>query len=160
MGGAATEYADLAKFAESAALKAPGDSPERRELDAMRVNGHVAHAWALFARAEKSKGAPDLDQARKAIESLAGATAGATAGKAAAANGLGSLLLLEGKAQKALEKFIEVEVTMFQVPDEVARALWYKAKAYDALGDGPGREQAMKDLSEFYPSSEWAVRAR
>ena len=81
-------------------------------------------------------------------------------GRAAAVNGIGSLLLLEGKAQKALERFIQVEVTMFQAPDEVARALWYKSKAFDALGNAVGREQAMKDLSEFHPSSEWATRAR
>ncbi len=160
VGGAATEYADLAKFAEQALAKVVGDTPERRELEALKTGGLVRDAWALFARAEKSKGPADLDLARKSFEALPGATGGSPAGKAAAANGLGGLLMLEGKAQKALEKFVEVEVTMFQVPDEVARALWYKAKACDALGNASGREQALKDLSDYYPSSEWAVRAR
>lgn len=159
-GGAATEYADLARFAEQAAPKAPADGPERRELDYLRVQGLVSQGWALFGRAEKTRSPADVDQARKLFEGLPAATAGSPAGRASAANGAGALLLLDGKAQKALEKFVEVEVTMFQVPDEVARALWYKSKAYEALGNGPGREQAMKDLSEYYPSSEWAVRAR
>jgi tetratricopeptide (TPR) repeat protein len=160
VGGAATEYADLAKFAEAAALKADAESADRRDLDGLKVNGLVSKGWALYARAEKSKNAADLEEARKHFEGLPAATPGSRAGKAAAANGIGGLLLLEGKPQKALEKFMEVEVTMFQVPEETARALWYKAKAYDLLGNAAGRAEALKDLSEFYPSSEWAVRTR
>lgn len=160
VGGAASEYADLAKFAESAAPKAPADSADRRELEALKTAGLVSQAWALYGRAEKSKGPADIEAARKSFEGLPSATGGSPAGEAAAANGIGGLLLLEGKTQKALEKFVEVEVTRFQVPDEVARALWYKAKAYEALGNAAGKDQAMKDLSEFYPSSEWAARAR
>jgi tetratricopeptide (TPR) repeat protein len=160
LGGAATEYADLSRFAESATAKAPPDSPDRKELEALRVNGLVSQGWALYARAERSKAPGDLEAARKHFEGLPTATGGSVAGRAAAANGLGGILLLEGKPQKALESFIEVEVTMFQVPDEVARALWYKAQAYDRLGNGGGREQAMKDLAEYYPWSEWAARAR
>ena len=158
VGGAAAEYQDLAKFAEAAASKAAPGSPERHELDGLKASGQVSSAWALFGRAEKSKSPADLDASKKAFDALS--MGGSHIGAAAAANGLGALLLLEGKAQKALEKFVEVEVTRFQAPDEVARALWYKAKAYDALGNQPGREQAVKDLAEFYPSSEWAVRVR
>jgi tetratricopeptide (TPR) repeat protein len=160
MGGAATEYADLARFAESASSKAPSDSHDRKDLEALRINGLVSQGWALYGRAEKSKSPADLDAAKKHFEGLGAATGGSTAGKAASSNGLGGILLLEGKPQKAVEKFIEVEVTMFQVPDEVARALWYKAMAYDRLGNGAGREQALKDLAEFHPWSEWAARAR
>jgi tetratricopeptide (TPR) repeat protein len=160
MGGAATEYADLARFAEGAAGKAAADSAERRELEALRVNGLVSQGWALYGKAEKSKSGPDVDAARKHFEGLLGATGGSVAGKAAAFNGLGGILLLDGKPQKAIERFVEVEVTMFQAPDEVARALYYKALAYDRLGNGAGREQALKDLAEFYPWSEWASRAR
>ncbi len=159
VGGASSEYSDLAKFAESAATKLPPDSPERREMDGLKVNGLVSQGWALYGRAEKTKSPVDLDLARKHFEGLPSATGDSAAGRAASANGLGGILLLEGKFQKAVEKFIEVEVTMFQVPDEVARALWYKSMAYDRLGNGGGREQALKDLAEFYPWSEWSVRA-
>jgi tetratricopeptide (TPR) repeat protein len=160
VGGAAGEYAELAKFADQAAGKLPPDTPDRRELDAMKVNGLVSQGWALYGRAEKTKNPADVDAARKHFEGLPAATAGSLVGKAASVNGLGGILLLDGKYQKAVEKFVEVEVTMFGATDEVARALWFKAQAYDRLGNGAGREQALKDLSEFYPLSEWAVRAR
>jgi tetratricopeptide (TPR) repeat protein len=159
VGGAASEYSELAKFAEQAAGKAPPDSPEKREMDALRINGLVSQGWALYGRAEKTKSPVDLDLARKHFEGLPAATGASFAGRVASVNGLGGILFLEGKFQKAVEKFIEVEVTMFQVPDEVARAIWFKAQAYDRLGNGAGREQALKDLAEFYPWSEWSVRA-
>ncbi len=160
VGGAASEYAELAKFAEQAGTKYAPDSPDRREMDALKASGLVSQGWALYGRAEKTKSPADLEAARKHFEGLSAATGGSVYARAASANGLGGILMLDGKFQKALEKFVEVEVTMFQVPDEVARALWYKAQAYDRLGNGAGREQALKDLAEFYPWSEWAVRAR
>ena len=160
LGGAAQEFADLAAFAQSAAPRVPPDSADRRELDQYRIRGLVNQGWALYARAEKTKSPADVDAARKHFEGLPAATAGAVAGKAAALNGAGGLLLMEGKAAEALEKFVQVEVTMFAVPEEVCRALWYKAQAHDRLGNGAGREQALKDLVEFYPWSEWANRAR
>ena len=160
VGEAAQEYADLAAFAQSATAKTAPDSDDRREIESYRIRGLVGQGWALFARAEKTKSAQDVDAAKKHFESLPGATGGAAAGKAAALNGAGGILLLEGKAAEALDLFVQVEVTMFAVPDEVARALWQKAQACDKLGDTAGKEQALKDLAEFFPGSEWANRAR
>ena len=159
-GGAALEYEEMARFAEQAAGKAPAGSAERRDLEALRVNGLVSRGWALFGRAEKTKAPADVDAAKKWFDGLPSLTGGSAAGKAAAVNGVGGILLLEGKAQRAYERFVEVEVTMFAVPDEVARALWYKAQACERLGNAAGKEQALKDLAEFYPHSEWAGRAR
>jgi tetratricopeptide (TPR) repeat protein len=159
VGGAAGEYLELAKFAEGAQSKTPADSAERRDLDGLRVNGLVSAGWALYARAEKTKSPADLDAARKHFAGLATATGGSPAGRAASLNGLGGILLLEGKPRAALEKFVEVEVTMFAVPEEVARALWQKSQACERLGNSLGREAALKDLVEFYPWSEWAGRA-
>lgn len=160
VGGALSEFTDLATFAANALAKAAPDSGDRKELEALKTTGLVSQGWALYARAEKTKSAADLDAARKFFEGLASASGGSTAGKAASANGLGGILLLEGKPWQAVEKFLDVEVTMFSVPEEVARSLWYKSLAYDKLGMAAGREQALKDLVEFYPGSEWASRAR
>ena len=158
-GSAAQEYEELARAAQQAASRAQ-DPALRAALEEYRVSGLVSQGWALFARAEKTSNAADLDAARKAFDALGPATGGAPAGRAAAMNGIGAILLLEGKPWKALERFVEVEVTMYQVPDEVARALWYKAETCRRLGNSAGREQAFKDLSEFHPESEWASRAR
>jgi tetratricopeptide (TPR) repeat protein len=160
VGEAAQEYADLAAFAQGAAGKTAPDSEDRREIESYRIRGLVGQGWALFARAEKTKSPADVDAAKKHFDSLPGSTGGAAAGKAAALNGAGGILLLEGKAAEALDLFVQVEVTMFAVPDEVARALWQKAQACDRLGDGAGKEQALKDLAEYFPGSEWANRAR
>jgi len=160
VGGAAQEYAELANFVQNAAPKVPADSPDRRELEAYRIRGLVGQGWALYSRAEKTKAPADVEAAKKHFAGLPAATGGDVAGRAAALNGEGGLLLLEGKASEALEKFVQVEVTMFAVPEEVCRALWYKSQACDRLGNGAGREQAIKDLQEFYPWSEWANRAR
>ena len=160
VGEAAQEYADLASFAQSAAGKAAADPEDRRELEHARIQGLVGQGWALFARAEKTKSPQDVDAARRHFDGLPAATGGAAAGKAAALNGAGGILLLEGKAADALDLFVQVEVTQFAVPDEVARALWQKAQACDKLGDAAGKDRALKDLAEFYPGSEWANRAR
>ena len=160
VGEAAQEYSDLASFAQSAAGKAAPDSEDRRELEGARIRGLVGQGWALFARAEKTKSTQDVDAAKRHFDGLPAATGGAAAGKAAALNGAGGILLLEGKAADALDLFVQVEVTQFAVPDEVARALWQKSQACDKLGDAAGRDRALKDLAEFYPGSEWANRAR
>ncbi len=158
--GAANEFQELAVFAGSKAGAVPPDSPARPALERMKVTGLVGRGWALYGRAEKTKAAADMDAAKTAFDRLPSETGNAPAGKAASLNGLGGLLLLEGKADEALRRFVEVEVTMFSAPEEVARALWYKALAYEKLGNKAAREQALKDLVEYYPWSDWAARAR
>ena len=158
--GAANEYGDLAAFAATKAAAAPADSVERRELERLKVAGLVGRGWALFAKAEKTKAPADLDAAKAFFEGLPRDAGGSVAGKAASLNGIGAVLLAQGKAREALEKFVEVEVTMFAVPDEVTRALWYKAQALGRLGNNAGRDSALRDLVEYYPWSEWAARAR
>lgn len=158
--GAANEFQELATFAAGKAASLPADSPDRAEMERLRVTGLVGRAWALFTRAEKTGNAADADAARAAFERLPSETGGAPAGRAAALNGTGALLLLQGKAAEALRNFIQVEVVLFTAPEEVTRALWYKARALEKLGDAAGREQALRDLVEYYPWSEWAARAR
>ncbi len=156
---AANEYGDLAEFLAKEAVGA-ADAETKRALEALRVDALVRRGWALMARAEQTKNAADLDAARGWFDRVTAQTGGAAAAKAAAANGAGVAALLGGDPRAAIPKFLEVEVTRFEVPEEVARALWYKAKSYEALGDARRREEALKDLVEFYPWSEWANRAR
>ena len=157
---AANEYAALAALAANRAPSSPPDSADRAALERMKAAGFVGRAWALYARAEKTKSPADLDAAKACFEALSRDTAGSVAGKAAALNGQGALLLAQGKAWEALQKVAEVEVTMYAAPEEVARALWLKAQAYGKLGNNAGRDAALKDLVEYHPSSEWAARAR
>jgi hypothetical protein len=126
----------------------------------MMVAGMVGRAWALYGRAEKSKAPADMEAAKAAFDRLPSETGTSPVGKAAALNGQGGLLLLQGKTDEALRRFVEVEVTMFSAPEEVAHALWFKAQACEKLGNQPGREQALRDLTQYHPWSEWAARAR
>ncbi|MHC4923906.1 MAG: hypothetical protein ACYTG4_07485, partial [Planctomycetota bacterium] len=135
-------------------------SSAAKTLADLKVSALVSQGWALFARAESSKSTTDVASARAFFGSLQAKVGTNVAGRAAANNGRGALLLLEGKSKEALALFVEVEVTMFAVPGEVTRALWYKSKAYEALGNTKGRDEALADLKEFYPWSEWASRAR
>ena len=100
------------------------------------IKGKLRNKWGQLTN-------DDLQQARGNIDQLVGLIQRKT-----------------GEARTSVEKFLEVEVTMFSVPEEVARALWYKSVAYDKLSMAAGREQALKDLVEFYPGSEWASRHR
>lgn len=154
------EYEELGAFAGKAAAAAPADSPLRDSLERMMVTGLVGKAWALYGRAEKSRAPADLEAAKQAFDRLPSETGTSAAGKAASLNGQGGLLLLQGKADEALRKFIEVEVTMFSAPEEVAHALWFKAQACEKLGNQAARDQALKDLVQYHPWSEWAARAR
>ena len=160
VAAAANEYQDLANFAGGKAAGAPSGTPLRTELEALKVDGLVSKGWAIFGRAEKTRTDGDIDAARAFFESLPASTGSDEAGRAASLNGLGAVLLLQGKPKEALDKFLTVEVTLFAVPSEVTRSLWYKAKAYEQLGDQSGCEAALKDLVELYPWSEWATRAR
>ncbi len=152
-------YSALADLCQREAAPLPAGSPERKAMDALRVDALVRRAWAAFSRVEKAGGA-GAAEAQATFDRLASETGGAPAGVAAARCGTGAVLLQQGRHKEALRAFIEVEVTGFAVPDEVARALWYKAEALKALGDAAGREAALKDLVEFYPWSDWANRAR
>jgi tetratricopeptide (TPR) repeat protein len=160
IAGAAQEYADLAQYCQTAASPLPAGSETRTSIERMRTRGLVLQAWAAYARAEKSRADGDISTARGMFDRLVSETGGAEAGKAAARNGQGALALLKGDAKAALEAFLEVEVLRFAVPEEVTRALWYKAQAYGVLGNAKGKDAALKDLVDFYPWSEWADRAR
>ncbi len=86
--------------------------------------------------------------------------------------GIGICLTEKGEGKKAYEALLDVVVRGHEYPDQMARALYYLAKAaplyakeIDAAG-GRGdflRTEAARwsnDLQQRYPTSEWASKAR
>jgi tetratricopeptide (TPR) repeat protein len=135
-----------------------------KALARQEIEAAVAQGWAKVATAEASGSASDWAKAKAYFEGLPSKSEAYRASDEVAAavlNGIGRCLL-DTDPRAALLKFTEAEVSHFAARDEVARALYLKAKALDKLGGSRNlrmAEQALKDLREFYPGSEW-VRKR
>jgi tetratricopeptide (TPR) repeat protein len=133
----------------------------QKALAGQEVEAAVAQGWAQVAMAEDSGSQSDWDKARKYFEGLPNQSEsyrGSAQVAAAVLNGVGRCLL-DKDPRAALLKFVEAEVRYFTARTEVGRALYLKAKALEKLGGTRNRkmaEQALKDLREFYPGSEWA----
>jgi tetratricopeptide (TPR) repeat protein len=140
--------------------KAP---PIQRDLQTLETTGSVEQGWARIARAEKTGNSSDWSDAQSYFENLPSRYPDSQAVAAAALNGEGRCLL-ETDPRGAVMKFALAEVSDFTAKEEVARALYLKAKAYDKLAKGSGSpdyyrtmaDKARKDLREFYGNTEWA----
>ena len=115
----------------------------------------MEQGWARVSWAESSGMQSTWDQAKSTFEGLLAKYPDSELVKAAALNGVGRCLL-EKDARAALLKFTEAEVVRFSARKEVARALYLKAKALRKMGRAKNADQALKDLREFFPDSEWA----
>jgi tetratricopeptide (TPR) repeat protein len=156
---AVTAFENLVASAQRELKWAKGDLFQTA-IAKQEIEAAVAQGWSKVATAEASKSASDWKKAQQYFEGLpqkSDTYRGSDEVAAAVLNGVGRCLL-DSDPRAALLKFTEAEVSHFSARNEVARALYLKAKALQKLGGSRNRrmaEQALKDLREFYPGSEW-----
>jgi outer membrane protein assembly factor BamD (BamD/ComL family) len=68
-------------------------------------------------------------------------------------------MLQQGETRAALRRLSEAKVNYFPHREEVAKALFYMARAADKLGHSQQAVVFLKELKEYYPNSDWARRA-
>lgn len=157
---AVSAFENLVSSAQRELKWAKGDIL-RKHLARQEIEAAVAQGWAKVAMAEASDSASDWSKAKAYFQSLPSQSEtyrGSDEVAAAVLNGVGRCML-DTDPRAALLMFTEAEVSHFSARNEVARALYLKAKALEKLGGTRNRrmaEQAHKDLREFYPGSEWA----
>jgi TolA-binding protein len=150
-------YAQAGSFAESNAAQQKDEAVKNR-------------LQAIVGRAQLSQGAALLRNrkfldARQFFERVAQAPGAPSETVAAALNGVGEVLLEEGKARDALEQFARVRVRYYPVREETARATYFLGRSVLALKDAEpnGRKKAadyFAEVVERYGDTPWAARAR
>lgn len=125
---------------------------------------------AIVGRAQLSQGAAYLrnkkyGEARQFFEKVAMTPDAQPEVVAAALNGVGEVLLEEGRARDALEQFARIRVQYYLVRSETARATYFLGKACLALKDAEpnGKKKAadyFAEVVERYGDTPWADRAR
>jgi len=150
-------YAAAGSFAESNA-GAQKDEAIKRELDAISGRASLSQGAALLRNKK-------FGEARSFFEKVASRPNAAPEVIAAARNGVGEVLLEEGKPRDALEQFARVRVVFYLAREEVARATYFLGRTMQALKDAEpnGKKKANEyfaEVIERYGDTPWADRAR
>ncbi|MBL8841595.1 MAG: tetratricopeptide repeat protein [Planctomycetes bacterium] len=150
-------YAAAGSFADSNAATQKDDATKRALL-------------AITGRSQLSQGAALLrnkkfGEARQFFEKVAMSATAQSEVVAAALNGVGEVLLEEGKPRDALEQFARVRVQYYLAREETARATYFLGKSCLALKDAEpnGKKKAadyFAEVVERYGDTPWADRAR
>ena len=150
-------YAAAGSFAESNA-STQKDEAVKRELEAIAGRASLSQGAALLRNKK-------FGEAQSFFEKVATRPNAAAEVVAAARNGVGEVLLEQGKARDALEHFARVRVEFYLSREEAARATYFLGKTMVALKDAEpnGKKKANEyfaEVIERYGDTPWADRAR
>ena len=150
-------YAAAGSFADSNA-STQKDEAVKRSLVAITGRAQLSQGAALLRNKK-------FGEARQFFEKVAMAANAPPEVVAAALNGVGEVLLEEGKAAAALEQFARVRVQYYLAREETARATYFLGKTCLALKDAEpnGKKKAadyFAEVVERYGDTPWADRAR
>jgi outer membrane protein assembly factor BamD (BamD/ComL family) len=142
---------DELRFAKNALAK--------KVLEMIRLSAAGSRGDALITRAETSNRPQDFKAARAYFDGLEGRLGASSRVRAMTKVGQAICLLREGKAREAMRKLADAKVRYFSERSQVAKALYYMAKAADKLGHSEQAVMYKKELRTQFPDSEWARRA-
>jgi tetratricopeptide (TPR) repeat protein len=142
---------DELRFAKNAMAK--------KILEEIRLTAAGARGDALITKAETSSRPEDFRAARTYFDGLEGRLGKSSRVRAMTKVGQAICLLREGKAREAMRKLADAKVRYFSERTQVAKALYYMAKAADKLGHSAQAVLYKKELRTLFPDSEWARRA-
>ncbi len=150
-------YAAAGSFADSNAATQK-DEPTKRLLLAIVGRAQLSQGGALLRNKK-------FAEARQFFEKVAMGANAQSDVIAAALNGVGEVLLEEGKPKEALERFARVRVQYYLAREEAARATYFLGKTCLALKDAEpnGKKKAadyFAEVVERYGDTPWADRAR
>jgi len=150
-------FGQAGSFAESNAAQQKDEGVKRSLL-------------AIVGRAQLSQGATLLRnrkflEAKQFFERVAQSPGATSEVVAASLNGIGEVLLEEGRPREALEQFARVRVRYYLVREESARATFFLGRSVLALKDDEpnGRKKAadyFAEVVERYGDTPWAGKAR
>ncbi len=154
---ATAAYSQAGSFAESNAAQQKDENVKQSLL-------------AIVGRAQLSQGATLLRdkkylEAKQFFERVAQGSNATAEVVASALNGIGEVLLEEGKSHDALDQFARVRVRYYLVHEQAARATYFLGRSVLALKDAEpnGRKKAsdyFAEVIERYGDTPWADRAR
>ena len=131
----------------------------KKLLDETRLSAAGARGDAMITKAETSNREGDFKAARSYFDGLEGRLGASSRVRAMTKVGQAICLLREGKAREAMRNLADAKVRYFSERTQVAKALYYMAKAADKLGHPAQAVMYKKELRTLFPDSEWARRA-
>ncbi len=153
--GAGTAYKDAARVAGQYASTEKSPSA-KKALASLQRQAAAQAGWVVLDAAIASRKPAEFDKARTYFRSLTQKLGREPEVLAAVENALGVIKFATDDAYGALRHFQTTEVKYFSVAGEVARSLYYQSKCWEKLGDAAMQKARAKDLSDYYPKSEWA----
>ena len=153
--GAGAAYQEASRVAGQHAGNAK-DAAAKKSFESLRRQAAAQAGWVILDAAVKSRKSADFDKARTYFNGLTGKLGKEPEVLAAVENALGVIKFANDDTYGALRHFQTAEVKYFSVPGEVARSLYYQSKCWEKLGDAAMQKARAKDLSDYYPKSEWA----
>lgn len=150
-------YSQAGNFAEANAAQQKDESV-RTALLAIVGKSQLSQGAALLRNKK-------MLEAKQFFERVAQGANATPEVVAAALNGVGEVLLADGKSRDALEQFARVRVRYYLVREESARATYFLGKACLALADAEpnGKKKAadyFAEVVERYGDTPWADKAR
>ena len=139
-------------------LKSVEDEAAKAELERIAALSRLNQGTVLIKRKKYA-------EARTFFQQILGDSSSTSSAKAGAENGLGEILLAEGKLKEAQVQFARAKVLYTDISEEAARATYFLGVLCLELKERePNGQRRAKDYFQevvtWYPDTEWAKKAR
>jgi len=153
--GAGAAYQEASRVAGQYAGTAKSGA-KKKHFQSLQRQAAAQSGWVVLDAAVASGKSAEFDKARSYFRSLTQKLGSEPEILAAVENAMGVIKFASDDSYGALRHFQTTEVKYFSVAGEVARSLYYQSKCWEKLGDATMQKSRAKDLSDYYPKSEWA----